>query len=283
MMPALFRLAAVCSLASAAGIAPVAMAQATSPQPVVQGPTYADLADLADASSVVVAAQPKKVIRVKNERAPGLAPGFGRYYVEADTTALLFGRGGIGESFAYLVDLPLDARGKAPSIKKRDLLLFARAVPERPGEIQLVAPSAQLDRTPQTESRLRAILTEMAAPDAPGRITGVREIIHVPGTLAGEGETQIFLTTADGSAASIAVRNSANGETQWGASFSELVADTANPPRPGTLTWYRLACFLPNRVPETANLSQTAATRAQALADYRTVLGELGPCQRTRS
>ena len=52
-------------------------------------------------------------------------------------------------------------------------------------------------------------LTELLAPGAPGRIVGIREAIHVPGTLRGEGETQIFLTTANESAAMITVARQA--------------------------------------------------------------------------
>ena len=47
------------------------------------------------------------------------------------------------------------------------------------------------------EATLRSMITAAGrAPDAPGHITGVRELIHVPGNLAGQGETQIFLSTA---------------------------------------------------------------------------------------
>ncbi|MEZ5743729.1 MAG: hypothetical protein R3D89_08370 [Sphingomonadaceae bacterium] len=276
------RFAAAAALLSCAALPACATAQQTPPSIAQEAPTYADLADLADAASLVLVAQPRKVVRVENARAPGLAPGHGRFYVRARTSALLFGPGGIGESLTYLVDLPLDSRGRGPSIKKRDVILFARTVAGRPGEIQLVAPSAQLLRSPETESRLRAILVDLAAPGAPGKVTGVREMIHVPGTLAGEGETQIFLATSDGSAASIAVKHFGSGRTEWGASFSELVADTANPPSRESLEWYRLACFLPNTVAAAANLSPTASGRAQAMSDYRMVLGELGTCPRTR-
>ncbi|MCB2059275.1 MAG: hypothetical protein R3E09_08525 [Novosphingobium sp.] len=243
---------------------------------------YADLADLADSARLVLRAQVRTLARVENERAPGLRPGWGRFFVKAKTRMLLTGDTPLGEDLRYLVDLPLDARGKAPSVKKKDVLLFARPVSGRPGEIQLVAPDAQLLWDEALEARLRAILTELVAPDAPGRITGVREIIHVPGNLAGEGETQIFLSTSDRSAASITVRHRPGAPPMWGVSFSELVADVGNPPRRETLAWYRLACFLPDRLPRGANHSETAAGRAQAEADYRMVLGELGTCSSSR-
>ncbi|MBH0114702.1 hypothetical protein I5E68_17270 [Novosphingobium sp. YJ-S2-02] len=244
-------------------------------------PTFADIAALADSAGLVVHARIRKAIRVKNERAPGLAPGSVRFYVEADTLALLSGSAPLGESIRYLVDLPLDARGKEPNLKKREVLLFARAVPGRPGEIQLLSPDAQQTWSQEAEARVRRILQAMVAPDAPAKVTGVREIIFVPGTLAGQGETQVFLNTDDGSAASLTVRHVPGAQPVWGVSFSELVADVGRPPRRDTLEWYRLACFLPARPPVGANMSEGAALRAQAEADYRFVMQDLGPCRRT--
>ncbi len=244
--------------------------------------TYVDLVDLADSSQIVLLAQVQKIVRVENKRAPGLEPGWGRFYITARTTALLSGESPIGESLAYLADLRLDERGKPPKLKKMQVLLFARSVPGRPGEIQLVARDGQLLYDPEIESRTREVLTQLVAGDRPPTITGVREMIHVPGNLAGEGETQIFLGTEDRSAASITVRHYPGGGTAWGASFSELLADVGHPPKPGTLAWYKLACSLPNALPRGVNFSETPKARKQAEADYRLVLGELGPCRRNR-
>ncbi|MGJ3629468.1 hypothetical protein AB5I41_26240 [Sphingomonas sp. MMS24-JH45] len=44
----------------------------------------------------------------------------------------------------------------------------------------------------------RRIATEATAADAPPVVTGVRSAFHVPGSLPGEGETQIFLSTREG-------------------------------------------------------------------------------------
>ncbi|MCB2076147.1 MAG: hypothetical protein KDE55_00445 [Novosphingobium sp.] len=256
-----------------------AAAQNYAPAP---GPSYADLADLADSAAIVARVQVRSIVRVRNDRAPGLRPGWGRFFVQAKTRALLTGNAPIGESLRYLVDLPIDSSGKTVRLKRQDVILFARPVPGRPDELQLVTPDAQLIWSEPAEAGVRSILSELVAPDAPGLVAGVREIIHVPGTLAGEGETQIFLATRDGSAASITVRHRPGAQAQWGASFSELMADVGNPPRRDSLAWYRLACFLPNTLPREANLSETASSRTQALADYRMVLGELGVCTRNR-
>ncbi|KHK92346.1 hypothetical protein [Novosphingobium malaysiense] len=246
-------------------------------------PTYADIADLADSAGVVVLAQVKKMLRVEDERAPGLRPGYGRFYIEAETKSLLTGSAPLGESVKYLVDVPLDSRGKPPKLKKTDVFLFARAVPGRPGELQLVTPTAQRPWSEAGEARLRGILKSLVSSDAPAEVTGVRELFYVPGNLAGQGETQIFLTTKDGSAASITVRHQPGSPPAWGVSFSELVADVGNPPQRDTLTWYRLACFLPNSPPPGVNVSEGYSAKQQAEADYRMVLGELGVCERHMS
>ena len=243
--------------------------------------TYADLADLADAADVVVHAKVAKQIALPPERAANVAPGLTRLYIEAQTQALLAGTVPLGESVRYLVDVPLDAKGKAPKLKKREFILFARTVPGRPGELQLVHPTAQIAYDPSAAARLRPIVAELAASDAAPAITGVRDALAVPGTLVGESETQIFLGTASGDPVSLTVVRRPGMEPAWGVSYSEIVDQAARPPAQGTLAWYRLACFLPPQLPRGANLAQDAASRARAAADYAFVLQQLGACPRT--
>ncbi len=243
--------------------------------------TYADLADLADGAPLVIRAQPRKIAAVEPARARGLRPGWGRFYIEARTEALIAGRAPLGEALQYLVDLPLDAKGKPPAIKKKSVVLFARAVTGHPGELQLVAPDAQLLWDGALDARLKAVLRELFAPAAAPRISGVREAVHTGGDLAGAGETQIFLVSASGEPAAMTISRAPGRAPQWGVSFSELVASDSAPAR-DTLAWYRLACFLPAALPESANTSPDGDDRAAALQDYAYVREQLGACPRTR-
>ena len=266
------------AILAAALTAGTAAAPPPAPIPAV---TYADLADLADAADLVVHVLVAKQIPLPPERAANVAPGYTRLYIEARTQALLAGKAPLGESVRYLVDVPLDAKGKAPKLKKREFLLFARSVPGRPGELQLTGPTAQLPYDETTAARLRPILAELAAADAPPAITGVRDALAVPGTLVGESETQIFLGTASGDPVSLTIVRRPGMAPAWGVSYSEIVDQAARPPEPDTLAWYRLACFLPEQLPRGANLSQDPASRTRASQDYAFVLQQLGSCPRT--
>ena len=251
---------------------------ALSPQARAQtvGPTWGDLADLADASELVVRAEIKKQAELEPERALGVAPGYTRLYVEAETLALVSGSVPLGESLRYLVDVPLTDRGKAPKLKKTEVLLFARAVPTRPGEIQLVARDAQFGWTVELEQRLRPILMEFAAPDAAPPVTAIRDALSVEGNLSGESETQIFLDTQTGDPLSISVVRRPGMRPVWGVSYSEIVDQAVRAPQARTLRWYRLACFLPRQLPGSANLSTDPAGRAMAARDYAYVIEHKG-------
>lgn len=261
-------------------------AQPPATPPLAPAVTYADLADLADSAPLVVRAQVRKQVRVEPERASGVRPGWARFYFEAKTVSLLAGNNVIGESLRYLGDLPLDARGKPPAMTKKQVLLFAGMAPSgasggRASELRLVAPDAHVPWDPASEAKLRAILPELLDAGAPPRITGVREAINVAGELADQSETQIFLAARDSGAAAISVARRPGAPPVWGVSFSEAAEGGKAPPRE-TLRWYRLACFLPPTLPRGTNLSESPGEKAQADADYRLVMGELGPCPRLR-
>jgi len=269
----------LCALA-VTPVAAQAQALPLSTSAAATEPTYADLATLSDAAELVLRAQIRRQTVVKPDRAPGLAAGFARLYIEANTVALIAGRSSVGGTLAYLVDVPLDGRGKVPKLKKREFLLFARTVPGRTGEVQLIAPGAQIAYSPALEARLRPILTELYAANVPPRVTGISDALAVPGTLTGESETQIFLATENRSPVSITVLRRPGQRPQWGVSWGEIIDSAARPPAPETLRWFRLACTLPAQLPSNANLARESAERRLAASDYAFVRDALGPCER---
>ena len=252
--------------------------------PVTQpAATYADIADLAETAAIVALVEVRDQAEVEPARAPGLAPGHARLYIEARTEALLAGRSALGESLTYLVDVPFDAKGKAPKLKKQRYLIFAAPVAGRPGSLQLVGPDAQLSATPANEQLARTVIAALAAPGAPPAVTGIRDVMSVPGNLAGESETQLFLDTETGEPVSLSVVRRPGMQPTWGVSWSEIVDQSARPPAPQSVAWYRLACFLPARLPANAFLQQDPVSRRRAEADYAFIVEQLGACPRTRA
>ncbi|WP_225207447.1 hypothetical protein [Novosphingobium huizhouense] len=255
-----------------------AQSEAVAPDPL----RYADLVDLVLPADLVARAQVRKVARLEPERSPGLAAGQARVYVEARTSAVLAGSD-LGESIRFLADVPLDAKGRLPRLAKADVLVIGHTVAGRTGELLLSAPDAMLSWSAAREARLRAILTEKLSPDAPPVVKGVREALHVPGNLAGEGETQVFLATEGGRPAALSIIRRPGMARSWGVSFGEIVDQSARSPAPETLAWYRLACFLPQTLPARANISDGAGAQAAAADDYAFARQSLGACERGRA
>lgn len=245
-------------------------------------PAYADLADLVLASPVIADATVRSAARIKGGEAAGVAAGRQRHYLEVDVTALVRAPGALPQRVGYLLDVPLDARGRAPKLKKNRVLLFARPVVGVGDQVQLVAPDAQLPWTPAADALVRRIAQE-AANGVPPAITGVGNAFHVPGALPGEGETQVFLLTADRRPVSISVLRRPGEEKRWAVALSEIVDDAAGPPQRDTLLWYRLACGMPRALPPGATDQLSPEDAGRAREDYQFVLDRLGPCVRRRT
>ena len=256
---------------------------APAAQTLSPGPRYADLAELVLTAPLIVDATIDSVVRIKGEEAFGVAPGMARFYVNADVIALIRGTAGIPKQVGYLVDVPIDSQGDTPRLKRLRVLLFARPVANRPSQLQLVAPDAQRPWSPAADALVRQIAREAVAPDAPPIITGVGNAFHVPGSLPGEGETQIFLSTADGSPVSLSILSRPGQQKRWAVALSEIVDAAAAPPAPNTLLWYRLACALPAELPESSLDAADPANARIAREDYRFVLRSLGPCDRSHA
>jgi hypothetical protein len=261
---------------------PVVASSSATAAPTTNGLTYADIVDLAQDAPLVAHVRIRNSIALKAERAANVPQGHRRVYIEADVVGLIRGEGGISPSVTYLYDVPLDRRGKLPKLKKDEVIVFARQG-GRPGEIQLVAPDAQIPATPESVARVRSILSALVAPDAPPRILGLGEAFHVAGTIAGEGETQIFLRTENGDPVSLSILRRPGQAPRWAVALGEIVDEAARPPEEGSLLWYRLACGLPPALPPQSVRTLSAPDAQAARADYQLVITALGPCRRSRS
>ena len=242
-------------------------------------PGYADLADLVIAAPVIADATIRSTTLIKGPEAADVAAGYVRFYAEADVLALLRGSDGIAPRIGYVVDVPLDAAGKAPKLKKRRMLLFARPVSGSPAQVQLVGPGAQVAWTTESDARTRRIAADVVAAEAPPAITGIGNAFHVPGALPGEGETQIFLTTADNRPVSLSILRRPGEQPRWAVALSEIVDEGARAPTPDTLLWYRLACGLPRELPARSVAAMEPTDAAIAREDYALVLRSLGRCR----
>lgn len=260
-----------------------ATAADSQPAPTVTHFTYADLADLAVGTPVAAHVRIDRAVALDPERAAGALPGTTRFYVEAEVIALIRGANGLASKISYLADIPNDARGRPARVKRKtEYLVLGRAVPGRAGEFRLAAPDAQIPYSPEQADTLRAILREATAADAAPAITGIGRAFHVPGSLPGESETQIFLQTADGDPVSLSVLRRPGETPRWAVALTEIVDDTAAPPEPNSLLWYRLACTLPAALPAASFADADSAAAAAIRADYALILDGLGSCARAR-
>lgn len=257
------------------------MAQKTAISLNVQPLTYADSADLALAARIVAHVRILKARAISREQSISVMPGRKRFLIDANVVALIRGDSGIARQIRYLVDVPLDWRGRPPKLKKAEMILFAQPVPERAGEVRLVTPDAQVAATPAMAARVRAILGDAARDAAPPIVTGIGNAFHTAGTLAGDGESQIFLTTRDGRPVSLSVLRSQSAAPIWSVSLGELVDQGGGPPARDSLLWYRLACFLPATLPQTSVAGLSDSDAAAVARDYQLIQTGLGTCPRT--
>lgn len=273
---------------AALALAPIAPAIAEYPQNSAKNPpqaalsapppAYAPTVRHVLASPLVMRGTVSSVTRLKGADAANVQPGFVRFYVETNVQTLIRGASAVPPTVGYLVDIPIDSKGRVPKLKKAPVLLFARAVAGQPGQIQLVGQNGQENWTPEYEALVRKIVGQVVAPDAPPAIKSVGNAFHVPGSLPGEGETQIFLITENGAPVSLQVLRRPGEQPRWSVALGEIVDEAAGPPKADTLLWYRLACGLPRTLPASSVASETPENAGVARQDYEFVLDALGPC-----
>lgn len=283
MVSALALLASTSPVYAQSGKNPATSAESAAVAASASRYNFADIADLADHAPMVLDATIRTASKVDK---PFTADGGvvrQRYFIEADISALIRASQAMPKQISYLVDIPLDSKGKSPKLKKQRVLVFARAVPGKAGALQLVAPDSQLFWDATAEQWTRNVIAELLKPQAPARITGVSTAFHAPGSVTGAGETQIFLSTASGAPASLSVSSVPGATPTWSATFGELVNDADGMPAPATLGWYRLACGLPATLPASAFNDGGVEHRAKIEADYMLVRQGLGDCTRTRA
>ncbi|MDE1468605.1 hypothetical protein [Aurantiacibacter sp. D1-12] len=248
-----------------------------------EDPTYADLVTFALASDLVAIVQVDDAIAFPPERAPDVPASRVRLYIESLTQSLLASDRGVGESLVFVTDTDRESDGDVPDWEDRSFVIFADQSTTRPNEVQLVSSRAMFPTGPVIEARVRRVLRQLAASDAPQAITGLRDVISIAGNLAGESETQMFVETASGAPVSLTVLRRPGMEPQWGVSLGEIVDTSARPPERESLAWFRFACSLPADLPADAFLQSDRTAQQRAREDYAFVLRALGPCERRYS
>jgi hypothetical protein len=246
------------------------------------GAAYADIADLVVISPLIIDASIRSARKIAPEQAVGVPETMQRMLVEADVTALIRGQGGITPRVRFLLDVPKDVKGKTPKLKKQRLFLLGSTVAGRPGEIRLSRPNALIQWSAANEALVRAITQEAVQIDAPPAITGIASGFYSPGTVIGEGETQIFLKTTNDQPMSLSVLSRPGQDKRWAISTAEVIDESATAPARFTLLWYRLACGLPRVLRSELVEGADSDNAARAQADYKFVLDSLGPCGRKR-
>ena len=246
--------------------------------------TYADLADLALPVPVAAHIRIRQAIALRGAQAIGVPAGRTRFYVEADVLSLIRGPANLPTRLRYLADLPTGTDGATRFKRRSEYLLLAS--PGRradPGEMKLNAADGHIPWTPELGTRIRALLREAAAPGAAPAILGVGSAFHVPGSLPGESETQMFLQAAGGKPVSLSILRRPGQAPRWAVALGEIVDEAAAAPQPNSLLWYRLACNLPRTLPARSLAEADPASVAAIRTDYALVLNRLGPCPRNRN
>ena len=281
------RLLSLCLISAAYPAIPLQPAHARTVAdanaPVARAPlSYADIADLAEGAPLVANARIMEVIALSPAQATGVPPGFKRIFIQARVTGLIRGDAGISPEISYLYDAPLDSRGRIPKLKKVQVILFARPG-SRPGEVQLVTRDSQIEATPATVTAVKTVLSDLIANGAAPKIIGLGDAFHVAGTVAGEGETQIFLRTQNGDPVSLSILRRPGQQPRWAVALGEIVDEAAKAPARDSLLWYRLACGLPPTLPAQSVRTLSVQDAEAARSDYQVVIQALGQCDRTRN
>lgn len=254
-------------------MAPVAMAQPADP--LRDPPGFTDLADLVLASPVILRVEVRKADRLPRRLAPDVPPGEARHLIEARLVTALRAEALLPAGAEWLWQGPEGAM----VLKGHEFLAFLQAAgPGRKPEIatyRLTSARGQLPWSAPLEARVRAILADLAAHGRPPRVEAVKSGFHVPATVEGESESQIFLLLEGGRPITLSVLRRPGEAPRVTVATGDLIDESAEPVRPETLLWRALACDLPPAAP------RSLSADPGLVADYAAVLASLGPCGRT--
>lgn len=265
------------SLIMALFAAAPATAQPSPPMPAPASDRlagFADVAELALASPVIVRATITRADRVRGPAAAGVAAGRTRLMVTAAVTNVLVAPGAMGGTLQWLWDAPNDARGRPPAAKGMDVLAFLDA-PGTGGATRLTTRRGQQPHDPALADQVRSIVTEARTGTVPV-VRGVSNGFRADGTVPGESESQFFLATADGKPATLVVQNRPGETRRVLVAQGDIIDESARRVTPDSLLWYRLACFLPRTLPAAAGGNDPALAR-----DWQQAMASLGPCGKT--
>ena len=93
-----------------------------------------------------------------------------RLLIEAEVGALIRGNDGIANQVRFLLDVPKDAKGKIPKLKKMRYFLLGQKAAGLPGTIRLSRPDAVIEWSVGNDAMLRAVTKEAVIIDAPRQL-----------------------------------------------------------------------------------------------------------------
>lgn len=241
-------------------------------------PSYDALTNIALESPLVADIIVKKVNSLPASQSVGVPANKKRILIIAELQSLIRARKGLNSEIKFLFDAPLDSRGKIPKLKKLRFLAFGSNVKNNADFIKLTHIASMIPYTQNANNALRTIIKDIIAEDAPQKITSISSAFHSPGTIIGEGETQIFLNTETGQPIAISVISKQNQRPKWSASTSEVIDINATEPARNSLLGHRLACGLPNMIDNDKIEAASSKDRRKAATDYDYVRSSIGRC-----
>lgn len=207
------------------------------------------------------------------------AGGNVRQILEADIVRVFKAPSVMNARITYLWEGPADAKGKPPSFKKQNLLVFLRPAANPEAPYQLQSASNQLVWSADAESRLRAIGLEAQKSDMRDiRLTGLQSAFTTETDPPFARLTQFLFASADNRLLGVTVRVRPDGTGDVIQSSEEFLGGGLRV-QANTLLWYHLACTTPGQIPADIVSDQpTDAERALIVQDYATLKKALGPC-----